>query len=29
MTAGSGEQTTMGRRVGNIGMTVGRTDIKY
>ena len=29
MTAGSGEHYTMGRRVGNIGMTVGRTDIKY
>ena len=29
MTAGSGEHFTMGRRVGNIGMTVGRTDIKY
>ena len=27
MTAGSGEHATMGRRVGNIGMTVGRTDI--
>jgi len=29
MTAGSGEHYTMGRRIGNIGMTVGRTDIKY
>ena len=29
MTAGSGEHYTMGDRVGNIGMTVGRTDIKY
>ena len=29
MTAGSGEHYTMGERVGNIGMTVGRTDIKY
>jgi len=29
MTAGSGEHYDMGRRVGNIGMTVGRTDIKY
>ena len=29
MTAGSGEHFTMGSRVGNIGMTVGRTDIKY
>jgi flavin reductase (DIM6/NTAB) family NADH-FMN oxidoreductase RutF len=29
MTAGSGEHYTMGSRVGNIGMTVGRTDIKY
>jgi len=29
MTAGSGEHYTMGRRVGNIGMTAGRTDIKY
>ena len=29
MTAGSGEHYTMGRRVGNIGMTVGRTDIQY
>lgn len=29
MTAGSGEHWTMGERVGNIGMTVGRTDIKY
>ncbi len=28
-TAGSGEHYTMGRRVGNIGTTVGRTDIKY
>jgi len=29
MTAGSGEHYTMGDRVGNIGMTVGRADIKY
>jgi len=29
MTAGSGEHWTMGRRVGNIGMTVGRSDIRY
>ena len=29
MTAGSGEHYTMGRRIGNIGMTVGRSDIKY
>jgi flavin reductase (DIM6/NTAB) family NADH-FMN oxidoreductase RutF len=29
MTAGSGEHYTMGNRVGNIGMTAGRTDIKY
>lgn len=29
MTAGSGEFYTMGRRVGNIGMSVGRNDIKY
>lgn len=29
MTAGSGEHFTMGQRIGNIGMTVGRTDIKY
>ena len=29
MTAGSGEHYTMGRRVGNIGMTVGRSDIRY
>ena len=29
MTAGSGEHFTMGDRIGNIGMTVGRTDIKY
>jgi flavin reductase (DIM6/NTAB) family NADH-FMN oxidoreductase RutF len=29
MTAGSGEHYTMGARIGNIGMTVGRTDIKY
>ena len=29
MTAGSGEHYTMGRRVGNIRMTVGRSDIKY
>ena len=29
MTAGSGEHYTMGRRVGNIGMTVGRNDVKY
>jgi len=29
MTSGSGEHYAMGQRVGNIGMTVGRTDIKY
>lgn len=29
MTSGSGEHYAMGDRVGNIGMTVGRTDIKY
>lgn len=29
MTAGSGEFFTMGERVGHIGMTVGRDDIKY
>jgi flavin reductase (DIM6/NTAB) family NADH-FMN oxidoreductase RutF len=29
MMAGSGEHYTMGQRVGNIGMTVGRTDIRY
>lgn len=29
MTAGSGEHWTMGAKVGNIGMTVGRTDIRY
>jgi flavin reductase (DIM6/NTAB) family NADH-FMN oxidoreductase RutF len=29
MTSGSGEFYTMGKRVGNIGMTVGRTDIRY
>ncbi len=29
MTAGSGEHYTMGRPVGNIGMTVGRSDIRY
>ncbi len=29
MMAGSGEHYTMGKRVGNIGMTVGRSDIKY
>jgi flavin reductase (DIM6/NTAB) family NADH-FMN oxidoreductase RutF len=29
MTAGSGEFYTMGRRVGHIGMTVDRDDIKY
>jgi flavin reductase (DIM6/NTAB) family NADH-FMN oxidoreductase RutF len=29
MTAGSGEHYTMGERIGNIGMTVGRSDIKY
>lgn len=29
MTAGSGEHYTMGSRIGNIGMTVGRSDIKY
>ncbi len=29
MTAGSGEFYTMGQHVGHIGMTVGRTDIRY
>ncbi|MCP4641177.1 MAG: hypothetical protein GY851_12120, partial [bacterium] len=29
MTAGSGEFYTMGERVGHIGQSVGRTDIKY
>ena len=29
MTAGSGEFYTMGEAVGNIGQTVGRTDIRY
>ena len=29
MTAGSGQLFTMGEEVGHIGMTVGRTDIKY
>ena len=29
MTAGSGEFYTMGQRVGHIGQTVGRSDIKY
>jgi flavin reductase (DIM6/NTAB) family NADH-FMN oxidoreductase RutF len=29
MTAGSGEFYTMGRAVGHIGQTVGRTDIRY
>lgn len=29
MTAGSGEHWTMGTKVGHIGMTVGRDDIKY
>lgn len=29
MIAGSGEFYTMGKRVGHIGMTVGREDIKY
>lgn len=29
MTAGSGDFYTMGERVGNIGMSVGRNDIKY
>ena len=29
MTAGSGEFYTMGKLVGHIGKTVGRTDIKY
>lgn len=29
MTAGSGEFYTMGKRVGHIGQTVGRTDIRY
>ena len=29
MTAGSGEFYAMGARVGNIGMTMGRSDIRY
>lgn len=29
MTAGSGEFYTLGEKVGHIGMTVGRTDIRY
>lgn len=29
MTAGSGEFWSMGRRVGHIGQTVGRSDIRY
>ena len=29
MTAGSGEFFTMGKRIGNIGQTIGRDDIKY
>ena len=29
MTAGSGEHWTMGRKVGHIGMTVGRDEIRY
>jgi flavin reductase (DIM6/NTAB) family NADH-FMN oxidoreductase RutF len=29
MTAGSGEHYSMGEPVGHIGMTVGRTDIRY
>ena len=29
MTAGSGEFYTMGQNVGHIGMSVGRTDIRY
>ena len=29
MTAGSGEFYTMGQRIGHIGQTVGRSDIKY
>ena len=29
MTAGSGEFYTMGRSLGHIGQSVGRTDIKY
>jgi hypothetical protein len=29
MTAGSGEFYTMGQAVGNIGKTVGRSDIRY
>ncbi len=29
MTAGSGEFFTMGERVGHIGQTVGRSDIRY
>ena len=29
MTAGSGEHWTMGQKVGHIGMTVGRDEIRY
>jgi len=29
MTAGSGEFYTMGEKVGHIGKSVGRSDIKY
>jgi flavin reductase (DIM6/NTAB) family NADH-FMN oxidoreductase RutF len=29
MTAGSGEFYTLGRKVGHIGQTVGRSDIRY
>lgn len=29
MTAGSGEHYAMNDRIGNIGMSMGRTDIKY
>jgi hypothetical protein len=29
MTAGSGEFYTMGQNVGHIGMSVGRSDIRY
>ena len=29
MTSGNGEFWTFGQRIGNIGMTVGRNDIRY
>jgi len=29
MTAGSGEFVTLGERVGHIGQTAGRSDIRY